>query len=251
MFGLRSGNPHANDGPSVAIIGAVHESADNSGIVPNHHFDLRELDHAITFVAGRQLRDGGIPDPAHAAAHTRCGKSPSQTDRRSTHRHSIDEALAARGDHDSAMRPRRFDYSRSGAYFVTFCIADRNPMLAEVIGDRLRLTAPGKIVACAWPLVLARYPHVRLLESVVMPDHVQALLRFDATGGPEKSMNRLIGAVKTRSAARINRLRESPGSPVWQSGFYDRIIRSPEMLATVREYIRNNPRHWLERLKMK
>jgi putative transposase len=149
------------------------------------------------------------------------------------------------------MRLRSFEYSRSGAYFITFCTADRNPILAEVIGDRLRLTTAGKIVTCAWPHVLARSPHVRLLESVVMPDHVHALLQFDATGSPAKSVNRLIGAVKTRSAARINRLRESPGSPVWQSGFYDRIIRSPEMLATIREYIRNNPRHWLERLKTK
>lgn len=167
------------------------------------------------------------------------------------HRQLFDEALTARGGHHWAMRLRRFDYSRSGAYFITFCTADRNPILAEVIGDRLRLTAPGKVVACAWPLVLARYSHVRLLESVVMPDHVHALLRFDFTGGPEKSINRLIGAVKTRSAVRINRLRESPGSPVWQSGFYDRIIRSPEMLATIREYIRNNPGHWLEQLKKK
>ena len=144
------------------------------------------------------------------------------------------------------MRHHSFDYSRSGAYFITFCTADRNPVLAEVIGDRLRLTADGKIVACAWPLVLARYPHVRLLESVEMPDHVHALLQFDLTAGPEKSLSRMVGAVKTRSAARINRLRESRGSPVWQSGFHDRIIRSPGMLATIREYIRNNPRRWLE-----
>jgi putative transposase len=149
------------------------------------------------------------------------------------------------------VRRRDFDYSRSGTYFITFCTADRTPMLAEVIGDRLRLTAPGKIVACAWPLVLARYSHVGLLESVVMPDHVHALLRFDFTGGTAKPINRLIAAVKTRSAVRINRLRDSPGSPVWQSGFHDRIIRSPEMLAAIREYIRNNPRHWLEQLKKK
>jgi REP element-mobilizing transposase RayT len=161
-------------------------------------------------------------------------------------RHSIDEFLADCACQRHAMRLRRLGDSRSGTYFITFCTADRSVSLAEVIGDRLRLTHAGKIVACAWPFVLGRYPHVRLLESVVMPDHVHALLRLDATAAPSKSLGRIVGAVKTRSAARVNRLRESPGSPVWQSGFYDRIIRSPRMLATIREYIRNNPRRWLE-----
>jgi REP element-mobilizing transposase RayT len=143
------------------------------------------------------------------------------------------------------MRLRRLNHSRSGTYFITFCTANRNLSLAEVIGDRLRLTHAGKIVACTWPLVLGRYPHVRLVESVVMPDHVHVLLQFDLTPEPEKSLSRLVGAVKTRSAARINRLRESPGAPLWQSGFHDRIIRSPEMLTAIREYIQNNPRRWL------
>jgi len=144
------------------------------------------------------------------------------------------------------MRLRRLGDSHSGTYFITFCTTDRTFSLAEVIEDRLRLTHAGKIVTCAWPLVLDRYPHVRLLESVVMPDHVHALLRLDATAPPSKSLGRIVGAVKTRSAARINRLRESPGAPVWQSGFHDRIIRSPHMLANIRAYIRNNPVHWLE-----
>jgi putative transposase len=144
------------------------------------------------------------------------------------------------------MRLRRLGGSRSGTYFITFCTADRRIPLAEVVEDRLRLTHAGKIVACAWPLVLGRYPHVRLLESVVMPDHVHALLRLDATAASSKSLGRIVGAVKTRSAARINRLREAPGGPVWQSGFHDRIIRSPHMLANIRAYIRNNPVRWLE-----
>jgi putative transposase len=144
------------------------------------------------------------------------------------------------------MRLRRLGDSRSGTYFITFCTADRRLTLAEVIENRLRLTHAGKIVACAWPLVLGRYPHVRLLDSVVMPDHVHTLLHLDTTAAPTKPLSDIVGAAKTHSAARINRLRGSPGSHVWQSGFHDRFIRSPAMLAAVRDYIRNNPRRWLE-----
>jgi REP element-mobilizing transposase RayT len=146
------------------------------------------------------------------------------------------------------MRLRHFDYARSGVYFITICTAYRDPLLAEVIGDRLQRTMAGEIVARAWQRILARYPHARLLESVVMPDHVHALLELEQEATPQKSMCRLIGAVKTHSAARINRRRGTPGSPVWQRGFYDRIIKSPKLLARVREYIRNNPRHLIERV---
>jgi putative transposase len=146
------------------------------------------------------------------------------------------------------MRLPRFDYHRSGAYFVTFCTAHRDRFLAEVVEGQLQLTAAGKIADAAWPRVLSWYSYVRLLDSVVMPDHVHALLSVGTPHGPVKSVSRLVGAVKTRSAARINHLRRTPGAPVWQSGFHDKIIRSPEMLAAVREYIRNNPRRWLEKL---
>jgi len=49
------------------------------------------------------------------------------------------------------MHLPRFDYCRSGAYFITFCTAHRHPLLAEVDAGRLRLAAPGQIVADAWP----------------------------------------------------------------------------------------------------
>jgi len=145
------------------------------------------------------------------------------------------------------MRLPRFDYRRSGAYFITFCTAHRAPLLAELDAGQLRLSAPGQIVAAAWPIILARHPHARLLESAVMPDHVHALLVLDPIPVPQQSVCRLVGAVKTYSAARINRLRGTPGSPVWQPSFHDWIIRSPKTLARVREYIANNPQRWIER----
>jgi putative transposase len=136
------------------------------------------------------------------------------------------------------MRLPRFDYCRSGAYFITFCTAHRDPLLAEVDDGRVQLTAAGQIVAGTWPVVLERHPHVRLLESAVMPDHVHALLVFDPISTPRQSVCRVVGAVKTYSAARINRLRGTPAAPVWQPGFHDWIVRSPKTLARIRDISR-------------
>jgi putative transposase len=161
---------------------------------------------------------------------------------------SIDDGATPVSHYCRAMRLPRFDYCRSGAYLITFCTAHREPLLAEVDAGRLELRAPGQIVAGAWPIVLGRHPHVRLLESVIMPDHVHALLVLDPIPPPQKSVCRLVGAVKTYSAARINHLRGTPGAPVWQRGFHDWIVRSPKTLVRVREYIANNPQRWIEQM---
>ena len=36
------------------------------------------------------------------------------------------------------------------------------------------------------------------------------------------------------------------GISLWQKGFYDHVIRNDEDLATVRQYIRNNPLKWIQ-----
>jgi REP element-mobilizing transposase RayT len=39
-------------------------------------------------------------------------------------------------------------------------------------------------------------------------------------------------------------MREMRGVPVWQRNYYERIIRNESELASVREYIQNNPAQW-------
>ena len=52
----------------------------------------------------------------------------------------------------------------------------------------------------------------------------------------------VIGSFKSAAARDINRVRSSPGAPVWQRGYFDRIIRDEVELAALREYILGNPR---------
>jgi hypothetical protein len=58
------------------------------------------------------------------------------------------------------------------------------------------------------------------------------------------SLSRIIGSFKSAAAREINTLRDTPGRPVWQSRFHDRIIRDEEELTRIREYILNNPAQW-------
>jgi putative transposase len=58
------------------------------------------------------------------------------------------------------------------------------------------------------------------------------------------SLSRIIGSFKSCAAKDINALNGTPGRPLWQTRFHDRIIRDKEELTRIREYIINNPAQW-------
>jgi putative transposase len=56
----------------------------------------------------------------------------------------------------------------------------------------------------------------------------------------------IVRALKTFSSRRINELRGTRGTRVWQRGYYERVVRSEEELNRIREYVSANPERWLE-----
>jgi len=54
-----------------------------------------------------------------------------------------------------------------------------------------------------------------------------------------------VRALKSFSSRRINELTDNrENKSIWQSRFYDRIIRNEDELLNVRNYIKNNPANW-------
>lgn len=163
------------------------------------------------------------------------------------------------------MRLPEYDYSLPGAYFVTACSKGRE-FLFESPESKLA-------VESAWHSVLDVFANIELDAFVVMPNHIHCILwilgegsyrlhpgtwkneniRRDgqlplSTGGNIKfeTLSNIIGAFKTTAATRINKLRGLLGPPVWQSSFYDRILRNEFELERIREYILYNPVKWAE-----
>ena len=50
---------------------------------------------------------------------------------------------------------------------------------------------------------------------------------------------------KTFSAKRINQIRDTPATPVWQRNYYDHIIGTDCEYEQITAYIANNPANWL------
>ena len=70
---------------------------------------------------------------------------------------------------------------------------------------------------------------------------------MDNRKGPEsKSVGAIVGGFKSACTSRVNGLRGTPGIPLWQRNFFERVIRNEEELLAVRRYIENNPAKWAE-----
>jgi putative transposase len=71
--------------------------------------------------------------------------------------------------------------------------------------------------------------------------------RGDGLQGPEsKSVGAIVGGFKSACTSRVNGLCGTPGIPLWQRNFFERVIRNEEELLAVRRYIENNPAEWAE-----
>lgn len=75
-----------------------------------------------------------------------------------------------------------------------------------------------------------------------MPDHVHAILIITSTAGQiGYCLSDVMEVLKGSSARSINHVRGTQGSPVWQRGYYDRIIRNESELEKFRNYLQTNP----------
>ena len=151
-----------------------------------------------------------------------------------------------------SIRLKGYDYSKAGAYFVTICTRNRQCLFGDIADGKMVLNDVGQMVCKAWEWLATQYDYVELYEWVIMPNHMHGIIVIaDGRGGSRtaptgnrKPVGRLVGAFKTVSTKRINRLHGTPGAKLWQRNYYERIIRNDAELNRIREYIAGNPRRW-------
>jgi putative transposase len=173
--------------------------------------------------------------------------------------------------HRRSIRLRDYDYTQAGAYFVTICTQDRQPVLGEVVHGEMVLSDPGQTVQTIWREMPQHYPGAEVDAFVVMPNHVHGIIilvgatpRVGATpcGCPESS-GQARGPAPTRPLSladvvhrfkSLTTARYRLGVPqdgwqafpgrLWQRNYYEHIIRDEEELNRIRQYITDNPARW-------
>ena len=149
-------------------------------------------------------------------------------------------------------RLKGYDYSQGGAYFVTICTRNREKILSRIspvgpddpIGPKPVLTQAGEIVKRYILGIEKAYPGITVDQYVIMPNHIHLLLRFPSTdGGPMGSSGPTLGMV-IRGMKRM--VTKEVGHSVFQTSFYDHIIRDEADYLTKWNYIDTNPARWAE-----
>ncbi|MBI3579254.1 MAG: transposase [Ignavibacteriales bacterium] len=168
-----------------------------------------------------------------------------------------------------SIRLKEYDYSLVGAYFITVCTHHREHLFGEIANEQMRVNKYGTIVQDCWDGLTKHYPNVELDQFVVMPNHVHGIVAIlddplVGAGSPRPNSNitvntgarkprpyqykptlgQIIGYFKYQSTKHINELRNTPGRPVWQRGYFEHIIRNEKSLNRIREYIHTNPQRW-------
>lgn len=181
--------------------------------------------------------------------------------------------------HRRSIRLKGYDYTQTGAYFITVCTWQRQCLLGEVVNGEMQLSRYGEAVKFNWDILPKRYNGVQLDAFIIMPNHVHGIIFLHDSGwegagletlfpttatlavkpAPTESiasaksshqqskiygLPEIVRGFKTFSSRRINQLRSQAGIPVWQRGYYEHIIRHKESLTAIRDYILKNPWNW-------
>jgi putative transposase len=147
-------------------------------------------------------------------------------------------------NHRQSIRLNGYDYSTSGAYFITICTHERDYLFGDVVNETMEFNTFGDIARSHWQQLSHHHSSIIMDESIVMPNHLHGIIILESSTGSTKSISEIIRGFKTFSAQAINKERGLRGVPVWQRNYYDRIIRNELELARVRQYIINNPQNW-------
>jgi len=172
------------------------------------------------------------------------------------------------GLHRRSVRLLNYDYAQGGAYFVTICTANREPALGQIVNGEMRLTDWGAIAADELVRGAELNSNLEMDASIVMPNHIHAIWMIGedvAYGGPAHrrtidlapteplrrfgqsvagSLPTFVGLYKAAVTRRVHRLPGCQHAEVWQRNYYEHVIRSPEELQRIRQYVMDNPARW-------
>ncbi|SHM11436.1 transposase [Ruminococcus flavefaciens] len=174
------------------------------------------------------------------------------------------------------IRLDNYDYSRSGAYFVTICTRNKmcifwdnndkyRPILSNIeatekqnVGahsvrpqiknhdKKIHLSDIGKTVKEGLKNINHYYPMVMVDKYVIMPNHIHVIIRIEAdnvgieTGGRTLCAPTLSLIIKNFKEFVTKQI----GFSVWQRSFYDRVLRNEWEYRNAWQYIENNPENW-------
>lgn len=92
-----------------------------------------------------------------------------------------------------SIRLPSYDYTSSGAYYVTICTKNQQHFFGEIRNGKMILSKIGKIASQNWLDISNHYDHVELGEFVVMPNHIHGIIWIVGVHPDLTDKNEIVG----------------------------------------------------------
>ena len=177
------------------------------------------------------------------------------------------------GNHRCSIRVRGYDYSQAGAYFLTLCTHERACFFGKFLDGKMALNDAGRMVESCWQNIPDHFPHANLDEFIIMPNHIHGIIALTDMDGTNcyrrgekcfaptttttitttttphiqpKGTSKTIGSIVRGLKIGVTKwMRQNTAiRDVWQSNYWERIIRNEDEMNRIRQYILDNPAQW-------
>ena len=162
-----------------------------------------------------------------------------------------------------------WDYRNDGLYFITICCKNRRHYFGKIECGQMILTETGQLTEKYLLEIPEHFPFVRLDATIVMPNHLHAIVVIDRGDGDCRGVacpggdvacnvstkNPFMASISPKPGSLSTILRSFKSAVKkdartiipdfdWQSRFHDHIIRDAGSHQRIKKYIENNPRNW-------
>lgn len=110
------------------------------------------------------------------------------------------------------------------------------------------LTEHGKIIQRNLVGLKDRYENVVIDKYVIMPTHIHVIIRLTETAAgasPRPTIPEIVGTFKSLTTRECNHRFKTSGSKLFQTSFYETVLRNESMYQACWQYIEGNPAKWL------
>ncbi len=158
-----------------------------------------------------------------------------------------------------SIRLQKYDYTHTGAYFVTICTQNQKRLFGDVSDKHMTLNNAGRMVQMIWNELPEKYHGVETDAFQIMPNHVHGVVVLVGANGqprgtngqprgvaPTMSLPDVVHRFKSMTTKRYTDAVKTAAWPpfpgrLWQRNYYERIIRNENELNRIRKYITGNP----------
>ena len=126
-----------------------------------------------------------------------------------------------------------YDYSKSAYYFITINTYKRQHFFGEIKDNKMILNENGNIVDNISKNILD-LEKAEFLCFQIMPNHIHFIIELKKDGNIE--LKNIISYFKSTVSKQIKDIK-----PLWDRGYFDRVIRDEKEYNNVVKYILDNP----------